>query len=186
MPGLRVDVLRYRSEANRAAGFQFGGTDRPLPAADLQPGGTGRPVRPRCRSSGASVPRAVVGIEGACPVQGTGRPVMVRTLGTLDARATGRRVAGPMGANRAAGLQPGGTDRPAAVSIVGTWSTGRGWHRGACVARSRFTEGRVSARYQALRLPVAVSIDGERFATEGAACARCARCGVLASRGPAR
>jgi len=141
--------------------------------------------RPWCRSSGTwSTCRG--SHRGACPVQGTGHSVMVRTLGTLDARATGRRVAGPMGANRAAGLQPGGTDRPAAVSIVGTWSTGRGWHRGACVARSRFTEGRVSARYQALRLPGAVSIDGERFATEGAACARCARCGVLASRGSAR
>ncbi len=124
-----------------------------------------------------------VGIERACPVKGTGRPVIVRTLATLDARATGRRVALPMGANRAAGLQPGGTGRPFRLADLQpgstgrrvrpwcrssrTWSTGRGSHRGGLPAQSRFTEGRVSARYQALRAPVAVSIDGERFATEG-------------------
>jgi len=36
-------------------------------------------------------------------------------LATLDARATDRRDALSIGGNRAAGLQPDGTDQPAAV-----------------------------------------------------------------------
>jgi len=55
-------------------------------------------------------------LQPGCPVQGTGRPVIVETLATLDARATGRRDALPIGtaspaAIRIEGLQPGGTDR---------------------------------------------------------------------------
>ena len=136
-----------------------------------------------------------VGIEGACPVQGTGRPVIVRTLATLDARATGRRDALPMGTNRAAGRgSAAGFHRstvPAVVSIVGDlvdgpWFASRGparWNR----STGRGVAGRVLWRRRprwwrpssagvfvcAVRnrrsSPIIVGelVDGERFATEG-------------------
>jgi len=111
--------------------------------------------RPWCRSSGTwSTCRG--SHRGACPVQGTGHSVMVRTLGTLDARATGRRVAVPIRskprrrlpvrwngstvAGRGSAARWNGSTGPAAVSIVGgLGSTGRGWHRGGLPGARHWT-----------------------------------------------
>ena len=60
---------------------------------------------------GASVPRAVVGIEGACAVKRVGHHGTGSRLATLDARATGRRDTVSIEAHHAAGLQPRGIGR---------------------------------------------------------------------------
>ena len=170
MPGLRVDVLRRRWEPRR---------------------------RPQFASRACS------------PVEPIDGPAAVPIVGASVPRAVGHRTKHDDECQLARAPESRHTKPPRAVAVVGKGPARGSWgrgvnYRGAYMPKRRHTlpairaygpqrtrtsrdNGRGSAAgWNRSTVPAAVSIVGERFATEGAACAPCARCGVLPSRGPAR